>query len=87
MRCVVKCHTTSEGREVVLNETPAHLGPASVPFTHTLTCVCVCVCVCVPRAVMENSTEEQREVGGANGELSPEEAGLTENTHNNLKGT
>ena len=31
--------------------------------------------------------EEQREVGGANGELSQEEAGLTEKTHNNFKGT
>ena len=45
------------------------------------------LCLSVFPSVMENSTEEQREVGGANGELSQEEAGLTESTHNNLKGT
>ncbi|XP_056155669.1 ras-responsive element-binding protein 1 [Lampris incognitus] len=35
---------------------------------------------------MENSAEEKREEGGANTEMSDEEAELTENTHNNLKG-
>lgn len=37
---------------------------------------------------MENSTEEQREGGGANTEINEEEAELKEEkTHNNLKGT
>lgn len=44
------------------------------------------VCVCFP-AVMDNSTEELQEEGGANIEMTEEEAELTEEkTHSNLKG-
>jgi len=47
----------------------------------------VFVSVLIP-AVMDNSTEEMQEGGGANTEINKKEAELKEEkTHNNLKGT